>query len=132
MLMRTSTRPVGRGGSVEVARRGPTSPESGLNLISMIENVPAQDWETWIDSTGGTVLDIREPFEWELGVLPDATLISMGEIPARIGELDNDQAFLVVCRSGGRSQQVAAYLVMKGFDKVANMTGGMHALGLQD
>src|SRR5688500_5186724 len=110
MLMRTSTRPVGRGGSVEVARRGPTSPESGLNLISMIENVPAQDWETWIDSTGGTVLDIREPFEWELGVLPDATLISMGEIPARIGELDNDQAFLVVCRSGGRSQQVAAYL----------------------
>jgi rhodanese-related sulfurtransferase len=108
------------------------APAIGLNLIPMIENVPAQDWESWIDSTGGTVLDIREPFEWEQGVLPDATLISMGDIPQRIGELDTDQAFLVVCRSGGRSQQVAAYLTMNGFSKVANMTGGMHALGLQD
>ena len=108
------------------------APEIGLNLISMIENVAAQDWEAWIDSTGGTVLDIREPFEWEQGVLPDATLMSMGEIPERMGELDNDQALLVVCRSGGRSQQVAAYLMMNGFSKVANMTGGMHALGLQD
>jgi rhodanese-related sulfurtransferase len=108
------------------------APAIGLNLIAMIENVPAQDWEAWIDSTGGTVLDIREPFEWEQGILPDATLIAMGEIPERIGELDTDQAFLVVCRSGGRSQQVAAFLSMNGFDKVANMTGGMHALGLQD
>ena len=104
----------------------------GLNLISMIENVPAQDWESWIDSTGGTILDIREPYEWEQGVLPDATLISMGEIPERMGELDSDTAFLVVCRSGGRSQQVAAFLSVNGFDKVANMSGGMHALGLQD
>jgi rhodanese-related sulfurtransferase len=98
----------------------------------MIENVPAQDWESWIESTGGTILDIREPFEWEQGVLPDATLISMAEIPARMVELDTEQAFLVVCRSGGRSQQVAAFLTMNGFDKVANLTGGMHALGLQD
>ena len=98
----------------------------------MIENVPAQDWESWIETTGGTILDIREPFEWEQGVLPDATLIPMGETPERMGELNTDQAFLVVCRSGGRSQQVAAFLAMNGFKKVANMNGGMHALGLQD
>jgi rhodanese-related sulfurtransferase len=104
----------------------------GLNLISMIENVPAQDWESWIDTTKGTILDVREPFEWEQGVLPDATLISMGEIPGRVGELETDQAYLVVCRSGGRSQQVAAFLTMNGFKKVANLNGGMHALGLQD
>jgi rhodanese-related sulfurtransferase len=97
-----------------------------------MENVPAQDWETWIASTGGRVLDIREPFEWAQGVLPDATMISMGDIPERMDELDTDQALLVVCRSGGRSQQVAAYLTMNGFTKVANMTGGMKALGLQD
>lgn len=97
-----------------------------------MENVPAHEWETWIASTNGRILDIREPFEWEQGVLPEATLISMGEIPERIGELDQVQPLLVVCRSGGRSHQVAAYLVMKGFEQVANMTGGMHALGLQD
>ena len=132
MLMMTSTRPVDRAGSVEVAEPGQEGAAIGLNLSSMIENVPAQDWETWIDSTGGAVLDIREPFEWEQGILPDAMLIPMGEIPERVGELDTDLAFLVVCRSGARSQQVAAFLAMNGFTRVANMAGGMKALGLQD
>jgi len=100
--------------------------------MSMIENVPAETWETWIDESGGRVLDIREPFEWEQGILPGATLISMGEIPERMAELDTDEALLVVCRSGGRSQQVAMYLSMNGYSKVANMAGGMKALGLQD
>ena len=100
--------------------------------MSMIENVPAWDWQMWIAETGGRVLDIREPFEWEQGTLPGAVLISMGEIPQRMPELQEDQALLVVCRSGGRSQQVAMYLSMKGYARVANMAGGMKALGLQD
>jgi len=98
----------------------------------MIENVPAEKWETWVDANGGRILDIREPFEWEQGTLPGATLISMAEIPERLAELDTDEALLVVCRSGGRSQQVAMYLSMNGYSKVANMAGGMKALGLQD
>lgn len=100
--------------------------------MSMVESVQAPHWETWIAHTGGRILDIREPWEWEQGTLPDATLISMDEIPGRMGELDTDQALLVVCRSGGRSQQVALYLTMNGFNKVANMIGGMKALGLQE
>jgi rhodanese-related sulfurtransferase len=97
----------------------------------MIETVPAQEWESWVDEAGALVLDIREPFEWAQGTLPGATLISMNEIPARMGELDVDQAMLVVCRSGGRSHQVAMYLSMNGYRRVANMAGGMKALGLQ-
>jgi rhodanese-related sulfurtransferase len=97
----------------------------------MVESVQAPDWETWIADTGGRILDIREPWEWEQGTLPGATLISMGEIPGRLGELDTDQALLVICRSGGRSQQVALYLSMNGFARVGNMRGGMKALGLQ-
>jgi rhodanese-related sulfurtransferase len=98
----------------------------------MVESVDAPDWEPWIAETSGLILDIREPWEWEQGTLPDATLIPMGEIPARLGELDTDQATLVVCRSGGRSQQVAIYLTMNGFTRAANMAGGMKALGLQE
>jgi rhodanese-related sulfurtransferase len=99
--------------------------------MSKVESVQAPDWETWIAANGGRILDIREPWELEQGTLPGATLISMGEIPGRLGELDTDQALLVVCRSGGRSQQVALYLSMNGFVRVANMSGGMKALGLQ-
>jgi rhodanese-related sulfurtransferase len=98
----------------------------------MIENVPAEDWESWVVENGGLILDIREPFEWEQGTLPGATLIPMGEIPARLSELDTEQALLIVCRSGGRSHQVATYLAAKGFSNAANMAGGMKALGLQD
>ncbi len=98
----------------------------------MIENVPAAEWASWIEKHQGLLLDIREPFEWEQGTLPGAMLISMSEIPERMAELKAERALLVVCRSGGRSQQVAMYLAMNGYEKVANMAGGMKALGLQD
>jgi rhodanese-related sulfurtransferase len=98
----------------------------------MIETVPANDWETWLSDNDGVVLDVREPYEWEQGLLPGAIQISMGEIPARLGELDTGMAYLVVCRVGGRSQQVAAYMAVNGYERVANLAGGMKALGLQD
>jgi rhodanese-related sulfurtransferase len=98
----------------------------------MIESVTSTEWETWLSDNDGAVLDVREPYEWEQGLLPDSIQISMGEIPARMSELDTTRAYLVVCRVGGRSQQVAAYLAMNGYERVANLTGGMKALGLQD
>ncbi|MGA7097264.1 MAG: rhodanese-like domain-containing protein [Acidimicrobiia bacterium] len=99
--------------------------------MSSFENVPAQGWEDWVAGTGATVIDIREPAEWELGTLPGAKLISMGEIPQRMSEFDKDAPLLLVCRSGSRSHQVAAFLAMSGYTRVANMTGGMKALGMQ-
>jgi rhodanese-related sulfurtransferase len=97
----------------------------------MIENVPAAEWTAWIAENEGTLLDVREPFEWEQGTLPGAVLISMGEIPERMTELEPTRPTLVVCHAGGRSQQVAMFLSMNGYEKVANMAGGMKALGLQ-
>jgi rhodanese-related sulfurtransferase len=56
----------------------------------------------------------------------------MGEIPDRLQELVDETAVLVVCRSGARSQQVGVYLSMNGLANVANLAGGMKALGMQD
>jgi len=75
------------------------------------QNVPAADWAQWAEDNDAVILDVREPKEWALGTLPDATLISMNEIPARLGELRKDQTILCVCRSGDRSSQVAAFLM---------------------
>lgn len=100
--------------------------------MSQVENVPASDWESWVKENEAMVLDVREPFEWDLGTLPGSTLISMGEIIARLAELDSDRAVLCVCRSGARSGQVAAYLAASGFETVANLAGGVKALGMQD
>jgi rhodanese-related sulfurtransferase len=100
--------------------------------VSRFSVVMAAEWETWVAENDGVILDVRQPNEWELGTLPGALRISMGELPDRIGELPRERPILVVCRSGSRSHQVAAYLSKTGFTGAANMVGGMKALGLQD
>ena len=94
--------------------------------------VPAGKWEKWQEETDGVLLDVREPKEWELGTLPNALLIPVSELMARLEEIPKDRPILCVCRSGSRSQQVAAFLAFNGYEDVANMTGGMKALGMQD
>jgi rhodanese-related sulfurtransferase len=100
--------------------------------MSKFESVPAAEWENWSSENDAIVLDVRQPDEWDLGTLPGSTLIPMGEIVDRLSELDRTRAVLCVCRSGSRSGQVAAYLATAGFARVANMAGGVKALGMQD
>jgi rhodanese-related sulfurtransferase len=100
--------------------------------MSPIEQVPAPEWESWLEANQGMLLDVREPGEWDMGTLPEAVRISMGDIPARLPDLTGKDGVLVVCRSGARSQQVAVYLSMNGVTNVANLAGGMKALGMQD
>lgn len=99
--------------------------------MSTFTQVAASDWESWVQENDATVLDVREPDEWALGTLPDAVLLSQGEIVDRMGEIPKEKPVLCVCRSGGRSSNVAAFLAFNGYE-VANMSGGMKALGMQD
>lgn len=96
-----------------------------------IVQIEGADWEVWVRDNDATVLDVREPDEWELGSLPGAVLISQGDVVARVDELPKDRPVLCVCRSGGRSSNVAAFLAFNGY-KTANLSGGMKALGMQD
>jgi rhodanese-related sulfurtransferase len=77
--------------------------------------------------TGPLVLDVREKWELEVASIPDVLHIPMGEIPGRLGELESDREIVVMCRSGGRSMQVAQFLARNGFRLVANLTGGILA-----
>jgi rhodanese-related sulfurtransferase len=72
-------------------------------------------------------IDVREADEWAAGHAPTALHIPMSELSARIGELPADEDPLyVVCRSGGRSARVVAYLAGQGYPAV-NVDGGMQA-----
>ena len=72
------------------------------------------------------LIDVREDWEIELAPVPSPLLhIPMGEIPERVGELDPSKATVVVCRSGGRSMEVARFLASHGFASVSNLTGGI-------
>jgi rhodanese-related sulfurtransferase len=57
--------------------------------------------------------------------------IPMHTIPPHLSELDRNQPIAVLCHHGGRSMQVAAFLVQQGFSHVANITGGINAWSLQ-
>jgi rhodanese-related sulfurtransferase len=72
------------------------------------------------------LLDVREDDEWQRGHAAEARHIPMGEVPARIAELDPGAQLFVVCHAGGRSQRVAQYLVRNGY-QATNVSGGMLA-----
>jgi len=76
------------------------------------------------------VLDVREPEEIAVASFPGALHIPMGDIPSRLTELDPDAHWVVVCHHGIRSAQVAMYLAHMGFERVANLVGGIDAWSL--
>nr|WP_117212418.1 rhodanese-like domain-containing protein [Allorhizocola rhizosphaerae] len=71
------------------------------------------------------LLDVREDDEWAAGHAPGAVHVPMMEIPQRMAEVPQDRDVVVVCRVGGRSGQVVAYLRQQGYDNVSNLDGGM-------
>ncbi|MFC0115815.1 rhodanese-like domain-containing protein [Kibdelosporangium aridum] len=73
-----------------------------------------------------TLLDVREQDEWDAGHAPEALHIPMGELVERLGDLPGDKDVYVICRSGGRSARVTAYLNGNGWD-ATNVDGGMQS-----
>jgi rhodanese-related sulfurtransferase len=75
-----------------------------------------------------TLLDVREDWEVKLAPVPAATVhIPMGQIADRLSELDAAKETVVICRSGGRSLEVARFLERQSFASVANLSGGILA-----
>ena|SRR5689334_18511937 len=74
-----------------------------------------------------TLLDCRDPWEYQTARIEQAVNIPMGEIPARAGELDRDKHIVVVCHHGVRSMRVTAWLRQQGFESVQSMAGGIDA-----
>ncbi len=85
---------------------------------------PAQVAARAAETDAPLLLDVREEYEWNLGHLPGAIRIAIGELPQRVGELDPQRETIVYCRSGARSAQAADFLRQSGFRQVWNMTGG--------
>jgi rhodanese-related sulfurtransferase len=77
------------------------------------------------------LLDVRENWEYALGHIDGSTHIPMNTIPARVEELDEDAEIVCICHHGARSMSVAAFLERNGFEKITNLTGGVHAWAVQ-
>ena len=73
------------------------------------------------------LIDVREPHEYQIGHIPYAKLIPLGELPKRLDELNPDGEIVAHCKSGMRSAKAVALLKQAGFRKVRNMKGGILA-----
>lgn len=74
-----------------------------------------------------TLLDVRQPMEYEEAHLPGARLIPLPKLFDSIGDLDPEKAVLTYCAVGGRSRMAAQLLTNQGFKEVYNILGGIQA-----
>lgn len=93
-------------------------------MHGQVPEISPEQLPATLPAAGGALLDVREDNEWAAGHAPGAVHIPMNEVPQRLDELPEADQLYVVCRSGGRSAQVAAYLNANGWDAV-NVVGGM-------
>ena len=79
-----------------------------------------------IDRADGVfVLDVREPQEFQICRIPGSTLIPLGDLPKRLGELEGRGEMIVHCKSGVRSAKAVRLLREAGFTQAKNLRGGI-------
>lgn len=73
------------------------------------------------------LVDVREPFEYDICRIPGSKLIPLGELASRMSELDSADEIVLQCKSGARSAKALKLLREAGFSKLNNLEGGIAA-----
>ncbi len=101
---------------------------SATDLRMDYEITPEEVKRKLDDGEQFTLLDVREPWEFDTAHIDGAKLIPMGDVPARAHqELDPEDHIVVICHHGVRSMNVTAWLRQQGFEKAQSMRGGIDA-----
>ena len=90
-------------------------------------DITASELSERLKSNHPKLLDVREPHELEISALPGAMNVPLGELAARLSELDSAREMVVFCKAGTRSTRALELLVSAGFKKVKNLKGGINA-----
>ena len=92
------------------------------------ENISPRELKERLDAGDSPVLlDVREPWEYELARIEGSTLVPLSQIEERFGELDPNAETVVICHHGARSAHVTQALNRSGFHFVSNLEGGIDA-----
>ena len=99
-------------------------------FFTPVKSFNAGEAEVYINrhaSGAYTLLDVRQPGEYESEHLPGAKLIPLPDLDRRVSELDAAKPTIVYCAIGGRSRVAAQMLASRGFGEVYNLSGGIKA-----
>jgi len=97
-------------------------------MANIPQLTPAEARDLLAGRPDAVLLDVREEWEYDYAHVDGSRLIPMGELPGRLGELNQEDTLVVLCHHGNRSQQVAAWLQSRGYT-VNNVAGGIEAWG---
>jgi len=86
-----------------------------------------QEWLGDPDRPRPLLLDVREPWEYEIAHLRDAQLVPLSRIPQWLHNEDPDREIVVICHHGVRSHHAGLFLEHHGFSRVINLSGGIDA-----
>ena len=106
------------------ARENPMPPDSLLRLS------PA-DIQALLGQSGYVIVDVREPYEYEAGHLPNSLHIPLGELERRFSEIPGGATPVFICRSGGRSLHACGFALQAGTARAVNLEGGLKAWAAQ-
>lgn len=73
------------------------------------------------------LLDVRESWESSMATIEGSTLISLGELPQSLDQLDKEADIVCYCHHGMRSADAIGFLLQQGFSTVKNLEGGIDA-----
>ena len=96
----------------------------------MIKQISPAELAAWLADKSRDkplLLDVREPWEHDQARIAGSQLVPMGQVQARLAEIDGKREVVAICHHGGRSMQVATFLEKSGFSKVHNLAGGIDA-----
>lgn len=101
--------------------------EEHMPEVSVPEITPVELKSEMEGPNPPVLIDVREPHEFDICRIPGSKLIPLGEVPARMNELNSADEIVVHCRSGARSAQAVNFLMKAGFRKIKNLQGGILA-----
>jgi sulfur-carrier protein adenylyltransferase/sulfurtransferase len=97
------------------------------NLKNGIPQITVQELKRRMDAGEDVqLIDVREPWEAQIAQI-GGKLIPQNDVPNRLSEIDREREVVVHCKGGGRSQRIAEFLRQQGYERVANLAGGIGA-----
>ena len=109
---------------------GISQPDEESPMADEVPEITATELKERLDRGDNlTIIDVREPNEWEIGNLEEhgARLIPLAELPERLDEIDKQDDLVLQCRSGARSARALQFLRGQGYSRLHNLRGGILA-----
>lgn len=104
------------------------APAGGPGEASFSDELEPRELESLLQEKRPiTLVDVRNPSEWEICRIEGARLIPLPELDSRLDELRPDDDIVVYCKRGIRGDNALAILKGAGFTRVRNLRGGILA-----